>query len=773
MAVDAKLGEAFVEIIARMDRFESDLNQARNTTEKSARSMQQSMDGLRSRVDQVSQSIISLRSVVAVLASGGLSMFIRGMIEAGDEIAKTAATIGLTGEQLQEFRHAAGLAGVKQAELTDSLRRFSRGMGESGDEVSTFQRALGRLGLRFSEVRRLGFDEQVKIVSDRLSRMSNITERNAIAFELFGRTGIRAVNFLAQGRAEIEKMADEARRFGLVLSEDTLKKAEQTNDEFDRIGNALRTAGINIAVGFLPVIQQLREMFTDPSFQSGVRSIASGVADLVKTLIDNRDKIVIAVSALAGLRIGAAIGGAALGRQGAITGGVLGAITGMIAGSELMRSEIDKMTADLDQLIRKRDDLAKRIERATTPQDVVALTTQFEALQREIAVKRAAIAELRKSAETDAGRPVEITVRPERGITPIFHEIDLAIKELSFRRGLISDEFRGFAEGFPEMLKALKLQGVDVMDVLGRGPERLTGQFRDLNSAMLDVQAAQLRVDIAGPVEKLNRELDKARVLLNANKISIDEFNTRTQQLQFPQLSQFIQQSGDLRYQLDQLAVGSLNNLGSAFRDVISGSKSLGDAFKQFAIQGASAITEMIFRMLVLESVARMIRNAISGVVGGDLLGGIFGGGTAVAGGGGAAVGNPTIIGGLYHSGGIVGRGGTPIVVPSSLFADAPRMHSGGMIGPGEVPVIARRGEVIGWPAQMRAAFGGERASVEVHIHNAPQGTRVTESSSDSGGRRIDVVIDESVARAVATPGSMSSRSIRTAFGAREMLVSG
>jgi hypothetical protein len=64
----------------------------------------------------------------------------------------------------------------------------------------------------------------------------------------------------------------------------------------------------------------------------------------------------------------------------------------------------------------------------------------------------------------------------------------------------------------------------------------------------------------------------------------------------------------------------------------------------------------------------------------------------------------------VAHSGGVIGGPNAfrPRAAPAALFEDAPRLHRGGALGPGEVPIVGMRGEVVGWPEQLRRAFGSE-----------------------------------------------------------------
>jgi hypothetical protein len=162
-----------------------------------------------------------------------------------------------------------------------------------------------------------------------------------------------------------------------------------------------------------------------------------------------------------------------------------------------------------------------------------------------------------------------------------------------------------------------------------------------------------------------------------------------------------------------------------------------------------------------IEGIFGKTGSASGGVLGG-LLGGLFGGG-----GGGGGVGTVA----PFADGGIVGApGGKRVNVPMAAFVGAPHFAAGGA-----VPVIAHAGEVILNAAQQRnvaAALAAGRVSandnrgmapaaapVTVNLIGAPAGTKVQETRDSSGGRRIDVVMDERIAAAMGSPqGSEAAR---------------
>jgi len=139
------------------------------------------------------------------------------------------------------------------------------------------------------------------------------------------------------------------------------------------------------------------------------------------------------------------------------------------------------------------------------------------------------------------------------------------------------------------------------------------------------------------------------------------------------------------------------------------------------------------------------------------LFGAVGGAGTLSGGGLGALV-----PGGLYHSGGVVGRGGRSRGVPSSVFAGAPRMHNGGVAGlrPDEVPAILQRGETV-----LPKGANTRAPEMRVIINNAPPHQR-EERQNETGGTDLLInFIKSEVAKDAANPKAVIGRSIQSMGG--------
>lgn len=80
-----------------------------------------------------------------------------------------------------------------------------------------------------------------------------------------------------------------------------------------------------------------------------------------------------------------------------------------------------------------------------------------------------------------------------------------------------------------------------------------------------------------------------------------------------------------------------------------------------------------------------------------------------------------SLLGGIFHTGGIVGVSSAPSrTLSESAWAGAPRYHTGGVAGlaPGEVPAILKQGEGVFTPEQMSALGDGAGGGVSIQTLN-------------------------------------------------------
>lgn len=138
------------------------------------------------------------------------------------------------------------------------------------------------------------------------------------------------------------------------------------------------------------------------------------------------------------------------------------------------------------------------------------------------------------------------------------------------------------------------------------------------------------------------------------------------------QIAQLSINTQSLGYKAAQVLKGALSQL---FKDLADGSKSAGDALRDFVLNFARGMAEIAANALATYLVLQLLDSIYPGL------------GKMTA----------AISAGTNHSGGMAGEGGTRRPLPALLFAGAPRYHSGGVagLGPDEVPAVLQKGEEV------------------------------------------------------------------------------
>ena len=208
------------------------------------------------------KAAIAVGAVVAVGAAASKAakaMWDLGVdtMRAGDQIAKTSRQLGIDAEAYQEFAYAVGLGGASEKDFEVALRQLNRQMeaAQSGNKRATD--AFRALGVTMDEVRSMNVEEMFVRLSDALSQVDDTAAKTRTTMALFGEQGNKVATAIAGGSAELERLRKEARDAGYVLAGDSLKKAEEANDNFTRAQLQLRGVARQLGVEVMPVVNDM------------------------------------------------------------------------------------------------------------------------------------------------------------------------------------------------------------------------------------------------------------------------------------------------------------------------------------------------------------------------------------------------------------------------------------------------------------------------------------------------------------------------------------
>ena len=226
---------------------------------------------------------------VAVAATGaGIVGLGLKAAAAADDINTLATQTGLSTDQIQIFQYASDRIDVSLDTLTGSLAKLTRNMYSAQQGSKNQSDAFKALGVSITDNDGKLRNNQA-VMNDAinaLSKMENETQRDAYAMQLFGKSAQDLNPLILGGADALNKMAEEARKSGVILDEETLQSANRLNDAVDTLKatatGAFSKIGAEIAEGLTPYVEPLAEM----------------IAEFGNFVVENQDAIVTAIGAI-------------------------------------------------------------------------------------------------------------------------------------------------------------------------------------------------------------------------------------------------------------------------------------------------------------------------------------------------------------------------------------------------------------------------------------------------------------------------------------------
>ena len=214
---------------------------------KSLKELDESFEALKLGVESL---ILSVGGAVA-----GIYEVVHATGEAGEKIKLLSERTGIGVESLQGLQYAAHLANVSSDELTQTLGFLNRSLFAAkhggGEAMTAFQ----RLGIGMNQLQNLKADDAFGLIADSMKKISDPTERAALATQIFGRAGQRLIPVLIKGSANLRALNEEAAAFGEFTEEDAENAAEYS-ESVKRLGAVFDGLKRAVGIGFLQPFKQ-------------------------------------------------------------------------------------------------------------------------------------------------------------------------------------------------------------------------------------------------------------------------------------------------------------------------------------------------------------------------------------------------------------------------------------------------------------------------------------------------------------------------------------
>lgn len=209
--------------------------------------------------------------------------------EYADEINTMSAQTGLSTKELQEFKYMSELIDVDLDTLTGSMSKLIRSMSSVRKGTGSAAAAFEKLGISVTNndgILRSNTEVFAEVIES-LGQIEDVTERDALAMDIFGKSAqdlnpliLAGADALAQYRNEID---------GMLLTDEELDNLNTFNDDLYKLKTKVEDLKLKIIAENIDEIE---------SILSAISSLVDGLPGFINTVKDTIAPLVTALNPL-------------------------------------------------------------------------------------------------------------------------------------------------------------------------------------------------------------------------------------------------------------------------------------------------------------------------------------------------------------------------------------------------------------------------------------------------------------------------------------------
>lgn len=258
---------------------------------QSLKNVGSAIGGVGSAVGESRDKLLGLGAALGV-TSAAIGLFINGYADATGAIGDTAERTGISRERFQELGFAAKLTGSSSEVLAGALQKMNLNVGAATKGSKELKDMFSGLGINIRDAggKLKSTDALFDTFVDRISRIKDPSLQAQAAVKVFGKSATELLPLLKGGKAGIQGMADEARRLGVVISDDAVRDGEAFGDILDTLKSSLGGVGNIIGAALVPELSRLSTLLIETivKFRPQIEAFATSFA---KNLPGNIERV--------------------------------------------------------------------------------------------------------------------------------------------------------------------------------------------------------------------------------------------------------------------------------------------------------------------------------------------------------------------------------------------------------------------------------------------------------------------------------------------------
>lgn len=230
------------------------------TWQKAGRDIGKALSDVLSPKSTLMREVAGIGATIAgALAVNSIRNFTFAMSDAGEELHNASQAVGLSAQNLYEWRFVADQSGVSAESLTGALSAFSRQIGAASLGNKGAAQNFTKLGVNIRDTNGHVRDtnELLEEVGFALAAMPEGAERTAAAMRLLGRSGAALIPVFSGGRDALASVRQAVRDLTGNDLQTYIDKSEELNETMDMFKLGLEAIKISVFLNLAPAVEWL------------------------------------------------------------------------------------------------------------------------------------------------------------------------------------------------------------------------------------------------------------------------------------------------------------------------------------------------------------------------------------------------------------------------------------------------------------------------------------------------------------------------------------
>jgi len=246
------------------------------------------------KMQSVGKSMSTYVTAPIVAAGVGILKLADSAAEYADEIGVMSEKTGMSVESLQEMKYITSQLDMEFSTIQGTMSAFVNKLKGADSETSGFAETLKKLHVSIKEgAQSKDLSEMYTEIIDKLSKVTNESERNIMTSALFGRSWMELVPMLNAGSDEIEQLRKRANELNLVISKDGITSAREYGDTMDEVKMQFQQLGNELGIAFIPVLKD--------SLIPALQSLVGALKPILEIISNINPKTIIFIATFAGI----------------------------------------------------------------------------------------------------------------------------------------------------------------------------------------------------------------------------------------------------------------------------------------------------------------------------------------------------------------------------------------------------------------------------------------------------------------------------------------